>query len=67
MHLKKVTIGFVIQTYDTDLGMFISQEFIAGDQVDWEYHWGVPVNDAHKALYQLDQQYQSFGMEEPGQ
>ncbi len=32
---RKITVGFVIQTYD-DSGDCIDQEFIAGDQVDWE-------------------------------
>jgi hypothetical protein len=33
--LKKITVGFVIQDYN-DKGICIGQEFIAGDQVDWE-------------------------------
>ena len=36
MIVKKVTTGFVIQRYDTETETFVSQEFVAGDQVDWE-------------------------------
>ena len=32
---KKVTIGFVVQTFNSK-GKCIKQEFIAGEQVDWE-------------------------------
>jgi len=34
--LKKITTGFVIQDFDEKTGKCISQEFVAGDQVDWE-------------------------------
>jgi len=36
--IKKITPGFVIQTYDTDLDVYTGQEFIAGDdsQIDYE-------------------------------
>jgi len=54
---KKITVGFVIQTYD-DCGDCVSQEFIAGDQVDWENEKGgfipTPVHN-----------YQSFDMVQP--
>ena len=33
--IKKITVGFVVQQFEND-GTFISQEFIAGDQVDYE-------------------------------
>ena len=34
--LKKITTGFVIQDFDEKTGKCVSQEFVAGDQVDWE-------------------------------
>lgn len=43
MIIKKITVGFVIQTYDTSLGKFMSQEFVAGDQVDFENESGEPL------------------------
>ena len=36
MLLKKTTTGFVIQTYDADKGALLDQEFVAGDQCDYE-------------------------------
>ena len=43
MRINKITVGYVSQTFDTDLGRFVSQEFVAGDQVDYEDEDGVPV------------------------
>ena len=36
MIIQKITTGFVIQNFDTDAQNFTSQEFVAGDQVDFE-------------------------------
>ncbi len=36
MKINKITTGFVIQTYDTDLGKWTGLEFVAGDQTDYE-------------------------------
>ena len=44
MRINKITTGFVVQVFDTDLGRFISQEFVAGDQVDYEDEDGDPVD-----------------------
>ena len=33
--IKKMTTGYVIQWFEED-GKFIYQEFVAGDQVEWE-------------------------------
>jgi hypothetical protein len=41
---NKITTGFVIQTF-TDDGEFIRQEFIAGDDVQWEDKDGNPIDD----------------------
>lgn len=32
---QKITTGFVVQLYDNN-GIPTSQEFVAGDEVDWE-------------------------------
>jgi len=48
--VKKVTVGFVVQTFDTDTEKFISQEFIAGDQVDFEDESGEPVDEFSEYL-----------------
>ena len=44
MRINKITVGYVSQTFDTDLGRFVSQEFVAGDQVDYEDEDGDPVD-----------------------
>ena len=36
MIIKKITVGFVVQTFDTETGKYVSQDFVAGDQVDYE-------------------------------
>ena len=44
MLIRKITPGFVVQTFDTDLGRWIWQEFVAGDQTDYEDASGQPVD-----------------------
>lgn len=44
--LNKRVNGFVSQLYDTDTGKFISQEFVASDEVEWEFQSGMPVTDS---------------------
>lgn len=36
MEVNKITMGYVIQTFDTKTKKCIAQSFIAGDQVEWE-------------------------------
>jgi hypothetical protein len=55
MIVKKITTGFVVQTYDTDLECCINQEFVAGDQVDWEDEYGESIDE-------VDLPYQPFDM-----
>ena len=43
MLVNKVTVGFVIQVFDTEIQRFVSQEFVAGDQCEYEDKNGVPV------------------------
>ncbi len=56
--MKKITTGFVIQTYN-DNGKCTSQEFIAGDQVDWETDDGQPIEAPG------NEEYQPFDMVQP--
>ena len=44
MKIRKVTSGFVVQTYDTDTGRCVEQVFVAGDEVAYEDQHGEPVN-----------------------
>jgi hypothetical protein len=43
MQINKITVGFVIQTFDTNTRKYTSQEFIAGDDVQYEQD-GEPVD-----------------------
>ena len=42
MLINKVTSGFIIQVFDTELKRFVSQEFVAGDECQYEDKDGVP-------------------------
>jgi len=44
MLVNKVTTGFVIQVFDTELKRFVSQEFVAGDDCQYEDGEGEPVS-----------------------
>jgi hypothetical protein len=44
MLVNKVTAGFVIQVFDTELKRFVSQAFVAGDHCDYEDKDGEPVD-----------------------
>ena len=58
MIINKITTGFVIQQFDTEKQKFVSQEFIAGDEVDWETEVGQPAD--------MDESpYLPFNMEQP--
>lgn len=61
MIVNKITVGFVIQKFDSCENVFISQEFIAGDEVSWEDDEGnildTPCNNS----------YLCFNMEQPGE
>jgi hypothetical protein len=48
--VKKITTGFVIQTYDTVAGRYTAQEFVAGDEVVWEDEGGEPVEASNAYL-----------------
>jgi len=45
MIINKITYGFVVQTFDSQTGKCLEQEFIAGDQVDFEDRNGQQVDD----------------------
>ena len=62
MLINKITIGFVIQRYDDHTGNCIGQEFIAGDQVDYETLSGEPITPLD---FTEIEQYQPFDMVQP--
>jgi len=41
--IRKITTGYVIQWFEEN-GRFISQEFMAGEQVEWENNEGEPIS-----------------------
>ena len=43
MPVNKITVGYVVQTYNTDTHTFEAQEFVAGDQVEYEDEAGETV------------------------
>jgi len=55
---RKITTGFVIQTFNDD-NKCTEQEFVAGDQVDFEDENGNPIDSWNE--------YQPFDMVQPGQ
>mgnify|MGYP001565121592 FL=1 len=44
MIINKITVGFVIQCFDTDKQEWIAQTFMAGDEVSYELEDGTPIN-----------------------
>jgi len=61
MIVKKITVGFVIQSYDTEVKKFVEQNFTAGDQVDWEDEFGEPIEHPEDAVTG----YLAFDMVQP--
>lgn len=57
MIINKITVGYVVQQFDTEKNEFISQEFVAGDSVDFEKPDGTPTDSIDN--------YLSFDMVQP--
>ena len=62
MLVNKITAGFVIQVFDTELRRFVSQQFVAGDDVAYEDKNGDPVD-----WREGEDAYQPFDMVQPRQ
>lgn len=60
MIYNKITVGFVSQQYDSETGKCIFQEFIAGDEIEYEDENGNPVED-----FPENEEYFPFEMEQP--
>ncbi len=58
---KKITTGFVVQTYDTKKKRWIDQEFIAGDECDYEDENGNPLDETAE----IRNKYLPFDMVQP--
>ena len=62
MIINKITTGYVIQTYNTDTGKCESQEFVAGDECEYETEDGGNF-DVDSSETELE--YQPYNMEQP--
>ena len=47
---KKITNGFVIQTFDDEKNQFVSQSFIASDESDYEDEFGETIEEFDEYL-----------------
>lgn len=64
MIVRKITTGFVVQEFDAETGRCVSQEFIAGDQVDWEDRQGNTISDGDFGI-DLEGLYYPLEMKQP--
>jgi hypothetical protein len=67
MILKKITTGFVIQEFDTETKQFVSQEFVAGDECDYEDENGDAVDCQEFADDNGQEQYLPYDMVQPNE
>lgn len=65
MIIKKITTGFVIQSFDTELGEYTHQEFFAGDDVDYEDEDGNQANSMMLESADGSEPYLPFEMVQP--
>ena len=70
MKINKITVGFVVQTFDIETRTFTNQEFIASDEVSWENGYSEPLNYVNDAelIYGkggVDEPYLNFDMVQP--
>ena len=70
MIIKKITVGFVTQTFDTVKMEYTHQNFTAGDQVDYETEDGTPLDQIEAAEYGMEyddgsEPYLPFDMVQP--
>lgn len=56
--IRKITTGFVIQRWNAETKKFLGQEFVAGDQVDYEDELGNSIDET-------EPEYQTFDMVQP--
>ena len=64
MIVKKITTGFVVQTFDTETKKFLSQDFVAGDECDYENEDGDAV-DSNLLEVNDEEVYLPFDMVQP--
>ncbi len=67
MLINKITTGFVIQEFDTDKGKYVSQQFVAGNPVEYEDKSGNPVDSSLMQSEDGTEPYLPFDMQQPQQ
>jgi hypothetical protein len=65
MKINKITTGFVIQTYDTELQKWTGQEFVAGTETDYEEAGTERILDPAEIWPKSDEPYLPFDMRQP--
>jgi len=67
MKINKITTGYVIQVFDTDSKQYISQEFAAGNPVEYESQTGEIVDPVENGMQDADgtEPYLPFNMIQP--
>ena len=63
MIVKKITVGYVIQDFDTKTKKFVSQEFIAGDDCTYEDVNGDVLGKV--SLAKVENEYLPYDMVQP--
>jgi hypothetical protein len=54
MIIQKITPGYVIQQFDSEKKQFVFQEFIGGDEIDYEDTEGNALNELEVESFGLD-------------
>ena len=67
MLVNKITAGFVIQTFDTKTGKWVSQEFVADNQSEYENETGKPLKHDSIAYAKTFDAYLCFNMVQPSE
>ena len=65
MKINKITHGFVIQTWDTELNRWIDQQFVAGDQTEFEAVGSNRILDPADIWPDGPEPYLPFHMQQP--
>jgi hypothetical protein len=65
MRINKITHGFVFQTWDRDLNKWIGQEFVAGDQTEYEHAGSDRILDPVDIWPESPEPYLPFLMTQP--
>ena len=65
MRINKITHGFVVQTWDTELNRWVGQEFVAGDQTEFEAADSDRILDSADIWPDRPEPYLPFQMKQP--